>query len=110
MGNHAVHFLFSVEFPELKAWIFRKRPVYAPLGGEQQQAVALARQDARKQIRQLLAATHSKSAAEAVMQSLEGMELARLYQYKDALRRDFSRQCAAQLQPGEHAPLDSFRM
>ncbi|WP_276796637.1 hypothetical protein [Ruminococcus champanellensis] len=76
----------------------------------QQQAVALARQDARKQIRQLLAATHSKSAAEAVMQSLEGMELARLYQYKDALRRDFSRQCAAQLQPGEHAPLDSFRM
>lgn len=75
-----------------------------------QQAVALARQDARKQIRQLLAATHSKSAAEAVMQSLEGMELARLYQYKDALRRDFSRQCAAQLQPGEHAPLDSFRM
>ena len=44
------------------------------------------------------------------MQSLEGMELARLYQYKDALRRDFSRQCAAQLQPGEHAPLDSFRM
>lgn len=76
----------------------------------QQQAVALARQDARKQIRQLLAATHSKSAAEAVMQSLEGMELARLYQYKGALRRDFSRQCAAQLQPGEHAPLDSFRM
>lgn len=76
----------------------------------QQQAVALARQDARKQIRQLLAATHSKSAAEAVMQSLEGMELARLYQYKDALRQDFSRQCAAQLQPGEHAPLDSFRM
>lgn len=76
----------------------------------QQQAVALARQDARKQIRQLLAATHSKSAAEAVMQSLEGMDLARLYQYKDALRRDFSRQCAAQLQPGEHAPLDSFRM
>lgn len=76
----------------------------------QQQAVALARQDARKQIRQLLATTHSKSAAEAVMQSLEGMELARLYQYKDALRRDFSRQCAAQLQPGEHAPLDSFRM
>lgn len=76
----------------------------------QQQTVALARQDARKQIRQLLAATHSKSAAEAVMQSLEGMELARLYQYKDALRRDFSRQCAAQLQPGEHAPLDSFRM
>lgn len=76
----------------------------------QQQAVALARQDARKQIRQLLAATHSKSTAEAVMQSLEGMELARLYQYKDALRRDFSRQCAAQLQPGEHAPLDSFRM
>lgn len=76
----------------------------------QQQAVALARQDAREQIRQLLAATHSKSAAEAVMQSLEGMELARLYQYKDALRRDFSRQCAAQLQPGEHAPLDSFRM
>ena len=76
----------------------------------QQQAVALARQDARKQIRQLLAATHSKRAAEAVMQSLEGMELARLYQYKDALRRDFSRQCAAQLQPGEHAPLDSFRM
>ena len=76
----------------------------------QQQAVALARQDARKQIRQLLAATHSKSAAEAVMQSLEGMELARLYQYKDSLRRDFSRQCAAQLQPGEHAPLDSFRM
>lgn len=76
----------------------------------QQQAVALARQDARKQIRQLLAATHSKSAAEAVMQSLKGMELARLYQYKDALRRDFSRQCAAQLQPGEHAPLDSFRM
>lgn len=76
----------------------------------QQQAVALARQDARKQIRQLLAVTHSKSAAEAVMQSLEGMELARLYQYKDALRRDFSRQCAAQLQPGEHAPLDSFRM
>lgn len=76
----------------------------------QQQAVALARQDARKQIRQLLAATHSKGAAEAVMQSLEGMELARLYQYKDALRRDFSRQCAAQLQPGEHAPLDSFRM
>lgn len=76
----------------------------------QQQAVALARQDARKQIRQLLAATHSKSAAEAVMQSLEDMELARLYQYKDALRRDFSRQCAAQLQPGEHAPLDSFRM
>ncbi len=76
----------------------------------QQQAVALARQDARKQIRQLLAATHSKNAAEAVMQSLEGMELARLYQYKDALRRDFSRQCAAQLQPGEHAPLDSFRM
>lgn len=76
----------------------------------QQQAVALARQDAWKQIRQLLAATHSKSAAEAVMQSLEGMELARLYQYKDALRRDFSRQCAAQLQPGEHAPLDSFRM
>lgn len=76
----------------------------------QQQAVALARQDAQKQIRQLLAATHSKSAAEAVMQSLEGMELARLYQYKDALRRDFSRQCAAQLQPGEHAPLDSFRM
>lgn len=76
----------------------------------QQQAVSLARQDARKQIRQLLAATHSKSAAEAVMQSLEGMELARLYQYKDALRRDFSRQCAAQLQPGEHAPLDSFRM
>lgn len=76
----------------------------------QQQAVALARKDARKQIRQLLAATHSKSAAEAVMQSLEGMELARLYQYKDALRRDFSRQCAAQLQPGEHAPLDSFRM
>lgn len=76
----------------------------------QQQAVALARQDARKQIRQLLAATHSKSATEAVMQSLEGMELARLYQYKDALRRDFSRQCAAQLQPGEHAPLDSFRM
>ena len=76
----------------------------------QQQAVALARQDARKQIQQLLAATHSKSAAEAVMQSLEGMELARLYQYKDALRRDFSRQCAAQLQPGEHAPLDSFRM
>lgn len=76
----------------------------------QQQAVALARQDARKQIRQLLAATHSKSAAEAVMKSLEGMELARLYQYKDALRRDFSRQCAAQLQPGEHAPLDSFRM
>ncbi|WP_276695492.1 hypothetical protein [Ruminococcus champanellensis] len=76
----------------------------------QQQAVALARQDARKQIRQLLAATHSKSAAEAVMQSLEGMELARLYQYKDALRRDFSRQCAAQLQPEEHAPLDSFRM
>lgn len=76
----------------------------------QQQAVALARQDARKQIRQLLAATHSKSAAEAVMQSLEGMELARLYQYKDALRRDFSQQCAAQLQPGEHAPLDSFRM
>lgn len=76
----------------------------------QQQAVALARQDARKQIRQLLAATHSKSAAEAVMQSLEGMELARLYQYKDALRRDFSRQCAAQLQSGEHAPLDSFRM
>lgn len=76
----------------------------------QQQAVALARQDARKQIRQLLAATHSKSAAEAVMQSLEGMELTRLYQYKDALRRDFSRQCAAQLQPGEHAPLDSFRM
>ena len=76
----------------------------------QQQAVALARQDARKQIRQLLAATHSKSAAEAVMQSLEGVELARLYQYKDALRRDFSRQCAAQLQPGEHAPLDSFRM
>lgn len=76
----------------------------------QQQAVALARQDARKQIRQLLAATHSKSAAEAVMQSLEGMELARLYQYKDALRRDFFRQCAAQLQPGEHAPLDSFRM
>ena len=76
----------------------------------QQQAVALAWQDARKQIRQLLAATHSKSAAEAVMQSLEGMELARLYQYKDALRRDFSRQCAAQLQPGEHAPLDSFRM
>lgn len=76
----------------------------------QQQAVALARQDARKQIRQLLAATHSKSASEAVMQSLEGMELARLYQYKDALRRDFSRQCAAQLQPGEHAPLDSFRM
>lgn len=76
----------------------------------QQQAVALARQDARKQIRQLLAATHSKSAAEAVMQSLEGMELARLYQYKDALRRDFSRQCATQLQPGEHAPLDSFRM
>ncbi len=75
-----------------------------------QQTVALARQDARKQIRQLLAATHSKSAAEAVMQSLEGMELARLYQYKDALRRDFSRQCAAQLQPGEHAPLDSFRM
>lgn len=75
-----------------------------------QQAVALARQDAQKQIRQLLAATHSKSAAEAVMQSLEGMELARLYQYKDALRRDFSRQCAAQLQPGEHAPLDSFRM
>lgn len=76
----------------------------------QQQAVALARQDARKQIRQLLAATHSESAAEAVMQSLEGMELARLYQYKNALRRDFSRQCAAQLQPGEHAPLDSFRM
>lgn len=76
----------------------------------QQQTVALARQDARKQIRQLLAVTHSKSAAEAVMQSLEGMELARLYQYKDALRRDFSRQCAAQLQPGEHAPLDSFRM
>ena len=33
-------FLLSVEFPELKTRIFRKRPVYAPLGGEQQQVIS----------------------------------------------------------------------
>ena len=98
------------ELAQFQRFVVGLSPAHRPVGGEQQQAVALARQDARKQIRQLLAVTHSKSAAEAVMQSLEGMELARLYQYKDALRRDFSRQCAAQLHPGEHAPLDSFRM
>ena len=105
--------MLDVPLSTIKAVLHGEQPLQQALQAQldaQQQAVALARQDARKQIRQLLAVTHSKSAAEAVMQSLEGMELARLYQYKDALRRDFSRQCAAQLQPGEHAPLDSFRM
>lgn len=76
----------------------------------QQKAVALARQDVMQQIRRLLAVTHSKSAGEAVLRSLGSMELARLYDYKEALRQDFSRQCAAQLLPGEDAPLDSFRL
>ena len=75
-----------------------------------QQAVALARQDAEKQIRRLLAVTHSKSAADAVMQGLKSMSLPQLYDYKEALSRDFSGRCAAQLQPEGDAPLDSFRM
>ena len=75
-----------------------------------QQAVALARQDAEKQIRRLLAVTHSKSAADAVMQGLKSMSLPQLYDYKEALSRDFSGRCAAQLQPEGDVPLDSFRM